>query len=197
MIKRNRRAVLKEICSVSSISLVGAGSIGNAAARSSSKSSNRNRAKAKQVLKIVNRDDLSDEQKKKQLARFDDALVEATLQGHNTEVTTGQMETGSDSGISVAAVDEQIYTTVTNKNAWGDKLWRFTLETGWGYTGLDITYVNWGTATDTWNSWSVDSTSVTDSTEENYDGGLALGRSMETPNSKVSSTPTRRAKLPM
>ncbi len=175
--KSNRRELLKKADSVSAIGLIGSLPVGTVEAEDEVNLNKKERGKIDRVLEIVNNKDLSEASKKEKLEKFDDEIIEYALLPHSTTVSREkrvQQNTESGSGLSVEAssVEDEMSTTVTNKNIVGDKLWEFTLVTWWGYTGTDIEYVGWDTLHNTWRGWSHDSTNVTDSTEENYQGGI-------------------------
>lgn len=169
MRKHNRREVLEKIGAVSSIGLVGTQTVGKVEAKGEVDLTKEEEAKINQVLEIVNNERLSEASKKEKLEKYDTKIVEYALLPHSKTVSTES--SGSDS-IGTAAASEDMTTTVTNKNATGDKLWQLTLKTWWDYTGTDIESVSWDISTDTWNGWSTVSTNVTDSTTENYYGGI-------------------------
>lgn len=169
MNKLNRRGVLEKVGTVSSIGLVGALAVGNVEGKSEVDLSEDEKAKIDQVLKIVNRSDLSEASKKDKLEKYSDKIIEYALLPHSKTVST---ESSGSRSVETDTASEDMTTTVTNRNANGDKLWRLTLSTWWDYTGTDIESVSWDISTETWNSWSTDSTNVTDSTTENYDGSI-------------------------
>lgn len=125
------------------------------------------KARADQVLKIVNRDDLTEAEKRRKLQRFDEKVVKYAIFPHSKTVTTE-----SSRSVGADAVTEKMTTTVTNTSDAGNDLWQLTLVTWWDYTGTDIKSVSWDVSTNTWNTWSTVSTNVTDSTDENYHGGI-------------------------
>ena len=170
MKKYNRRELLGKIGAVSSLGLVSTLTAGSVEGKGEVDLTKKEKAKIDQVLEIVNNESLSKASKKEKLEKYDSKIIDYALLPHSTTVNT---ESSSGSGsIGTAAVSEDMTTTVTNKNAMGDKLWQLTLQTWWDYTGTDIESVSWDVSTNTWNEWSTDSTNVTDSTTENYHGGI-------------------------
>ena len=168
--KHNRRSILEKVGTVSSIGLVGTAGVGKVAGEDETNLSKKEKAKADQVIKIVNRDDISEKAKKQRLKKYDRKIIEYAIFPHSFTVST---ESGNSSdSVGTAAVSENMTTTVTNTSKRGNDLWQLTLKTWWDYTGTDIESVSWDVSTDTWNGWSTVSTNVTDSTTENYDGGI-------------------------
>lgn len=168
--KLSRRDILGKIGTVSSIGLVGAAGVGKVAGKGETNLSEKEKVKADQVLEIVNRDDISEKAKKRKLEKYDQKIIEYAIFPHSFTVST-ESSNGSDS-VGTVAVSENMTTTVTNTSDAGNDLWQLTLKTWWDYTGTDIESVSWDVSTNTWNGWSTVSTNVTDSTTENYDGGI-------------------------
>ena len=153
MNKLNRRDVLEKAGAASSIGLVGTLAVGQVEGKSEVNLSKKEKAKINQVLKIVNREDLSEASKKEKLERYSDKIIEYALLPHSKTVSRdkrAQANTESGSDLSVeSAPSDNMTTTVTNKNATGDKLWQLTVTTWWTYTGTDIESVSWDISTDT------------------------------------------------
>lgn len=169
MEKHNRREILKKVGVASSIGLIGTLSTGKVEGKGEVDLTKKEKAKIDQVLEIVNNERLSEASKKEKLENYDSKIIEYALLPHSKTVSTDSSSSGS---VGTTAASEDMTTTVTNKNASGDKLWQLTLKTWWDYTGTDIESVSWDLSTETWNGWSTVSMDVTDSTTENYYGGI-------------------------
>lgn len=68
--KLNRSKLLEKVGTVSSIGLVGPSAVGQAHSKDEAELSNKEKARADQVLKIVNRADLSEAAKKEKLKKI-------------------------------------------------------------------------------------------------------------------------------